>query len=153
MMFKELFDLSHLNDSIPFVGLSTRLKHWRIKHPRVVTDQGQSVPHPEMPDSFRAFFIDLFFGGMGREPKNTPPLCLPWSALLCGYPIRLGLLDQGKQIMIYTFLIAKNTRQKLSDLKRIRRKSVIAKSEAEARKALSGLPLVFISCQPIKGAK
>ena len=89
MMFKELFDLSLLNDSIPFVGLSTRLKHWRIKHPRVVTDQGQSVPHPEMPDSFRAFFIDLFFGGMGREPKNTPPLCLPWSALLCGYPIRL----------------------------------------------------------------
>ncbi|PWI33073.1 hypothetical protein DI392_12250 [Vibrio albus] len=53
--------------------------------------------------------------------------------------------------MIYTYLIAsKANGAKFSDLKRIRTKSVFASSEEKARKALSGLPLVFISRIPVK---
>ena len=49
--------------------------------------------------------------------------------------------------MIYTFLIAGGC-QKLSNLKRIRTISVSAYTEAQARKQLVGLPLVFISQSP-----
>ncbi len=50
--------------------------------------------------------------------------------------------------MIYTFLIAGGS-QKLSKLKRIRTISVSAYTEAQARKQLLGLPLVFISQSPV----
>lgn len=49
--------------------------------------------------------------------------------------------------MIYTFAIAGGSRL-LSDFKRIRTVSAFAKSEQEARHALLGLPIVFVSRTP-----
>lgn len=46
--------------------------------------------------------------------------------------------------MIYTFIIARPG-QKLSQLKRIRTVSAFGRTEAEARRAFKGLPLVLKS--------
>lgn len=46
--------------------------------------------------------------------------------------------------MIYTFLITAR-RGRVADMPRIRTISTYATSEAQARAALSGLPLVFLS--------
>lgn len=53
--------------------------------------------------------------------------------------------------MIYTFLIAQKV-CRLADLRRIRTISAFANSEEQARSALAGLPLVFLSRTPSKGA-
>ena len=49
--------------------------------------------------------------------------------------------------MIFTFLIAPSA-CRLADLRRIRTVSTVAHTEAEARIALAGLPLVFLSRTP-----
>lgn len=53
--------------------------------------------------------------------------------------------------MIYTFLIQHSRACRLADLRRIRTISAFANSEAQARSALAGLPLVFLSRTPSKG--
>ncbi|HHO0883864.1 MULTISPECIES: hypothetical protein [Aeromonas] len=53
--------------------------------------------------------------------------------------------------MVYTFLIAPSV-CRLADLHRIRTISAVASNEAQARSALPGLPLVFLSRTPSKGA-
>ncbi|EKP0307049.1 hypothetical protein JGK42_000835 [Aeromonas veronii] len=54
--------------------------------------------------------------------------------------------------MIYTFLIQHSRACRLADLRRIRTISAVANNEAQARSALAGLPLVFLSRTPSKGA-
>ena len=49
--------------------------------------------------------------------------------------------------MIFTFLIASSA-CRLADLRRIRIVSALADNEAQARIALAGLPLVFLSRTP-----
>ena len=51
----------------------------------------------------------------------------------------------------FTFLIASRS-CRLADLHRIRTISAVADTEAQARSALAGLPLVFLSRTPSKGA-
>ena len=53
--------------------------------------------------------------------------------------------------MIYTFLIQHSRTCRLADLRRIRTISAVANNEAQARSALAGLPLVFLSRTPSKG--
>jgi len=48
--------------------------------------------------------------------------------------------------MIYTFLIA--NKNKLADLDNSRKVSVCADTEQQARQALNGLPLLFVSQTP-----
>ena len=50
--------------------------------------------------------------------------------------------------MIYTFLIQHSRTCRLADLRRIRTVSTTAHTEAQARAALAGLPLVFVSRRP-----
>ena len=50
--------------------------------------------------------------------------------------------------MIYTFLIPHSRACRLADLRRIRTVSAVADTEAQARAALAGLPLVFLSRTP-----
>lgn len=61
-----------------------------------------------------------------------------------------SLNHERVQAMIYTFLIAPRV-CRLADLRRIRTISAVANSEAQARSALAGLPLVFLSRTPSKG--
>ncbi|WP_417441916.1 hypothetical protein [Idiomarina sp.] len=49
--------------------------------------------------------------------------------------------------MIYTFIIAQ-PRQKIAQLKRVRTVSAFGRTEAEARRAFKGLPLVLKSRTP-----
>ncbi|MBF3237155.1 hypothetical protein H4N55_11140 [Aeromonas veronii] len=50
--------------------------------------------------------------------------------------------------MIYTFLIPHSRTCRLADLRRIRTVTAVADTEAQARIALAGLPLVFLSRTP-----
>ena len=47
---------------------------WRIKHPKALNNC-ENMPHfPKLRPLRRG---SIQFRGMGREPKKTPPLCLP----------------------------------------------------------------------------
>ena len=50
--------------------------------------------------------------------------------------------------MIFTFLIQRSRACRVADLPHIRIVSVVADNEAQARAALAGLPLVFLSRTP-----
>ena len=63
-----------------------------------------------------------------------------------------SLNHERVQAMIYTFLIQHSRTCRLADLRRIRTISAVANNEAQARSALAGLPLVFLSRTPSKGA-
>ena len=63
-----------------------------------------------------------------------------------------SLNHERVQAMIYTFLIQHSRTCRLADLRRIRTISAFANSEAQARSALAGLSLVFLSRTPSKGA-
>ena len=62
-----------------------------------------------------------------------------------------SLTRKRVQAMIYTFLIQHSRTCRLADLRRIRTISAVANNEAQARSALAGLPLVFLSRTPSKG--
>ena len=117
-------------------GLDTRRR-------RLTKDNQHLIPHSWQPAG------DLsVFGGMGREPKKTPPLCLPlvWH---CFAATRSALFnEQGIPQMIFTFLIQHSRTCRLADLRRIRTVTAVADTEAQARAALAGLPLVFVSRRP-----
>ncbi|MFM4898717.1 hypothetical protein ACEUCT_18875, partial [Aeromonas caviae] len=52
--------------------------------------------------------------------------------------------------MIYTFLIQRSRACRVVELSRIRTISAFGQNEAQARSALAGLPLVFLSRTPSK---
>jgi len=84
---------------IPLVDLNNRQRWW-IKQPLAVSKQGKSTSLNSI--SISPPLMDCtVFGGMGREPKKTPPLRLPCLALFCGYPIHPYFLQQGKFFMSY----------------------------------------------------
>ena len=58
----------------PVTALSKRQRGWRIKHPQAVTTQRDNLNL--YPHHWRLAGDLSVFGGMGREPKKTPPLCL-----------------------------------------------------------------------------
>ncbi len=126
--------------------LSKWQQGWRIKHLQAVTTQRDNLNL--YPHHWRLAGDLSVFGGMGREPKKTPPLCLSF-VWHCFAATRSAFVPHTQRItpMIYTFLIATN-RGRIADFQRIRTISAFAKSETEARQRLSGLPLVFLSRSP-----
>jgi len=115
------------SDSLPHVALSKRQGR-RIKHPQAMTKPR------------------TIWGAWVGSQRKRPHCAFLGLALLCGYPIRLGLPKPRIVIMIFTFLIA--THGKVSDLHRIRTISAVADTEAQARANLPGLPLVFVARIP-----
>jgi hypothetical protein len=93
-----------LRCNISLIELVTRYCWW-ISHPQAFSKQGTSTSlnYQSISPSLVDFAV---FGGMGREPKKTPPLRLPCLARTCGYPIHPYFLQQGKFLMIYSFLVA-----------------------------------------------
>ena len=135
-------------------GLDTQ-QDWRTRHPQVVTYKDNCETHLPYICVLRGYIqlhyaLYAVFGGMDREPKETPPMRPVLVAQSCGYPIRLGLFKSRTLKMLFTFLIAYRD-QKIAQLARIRTISAIANSEAAARAQLPGLPLVFVSCATTKG--
>ena len=131
------------SDSLPHVALSKRQGR-RIKHPQAMTKPRTictiSPIFGLMPE------IYSFLGAWVGSQRKRPHCAFLGLALLCGYPIRLGLPKPRIVIMIFTFLIA--THGKVSDLHRIRTISAVADTEAQARANLPGLPLVFVARIP-----
>ena len=125
--------------------LSKWQQGWRIKHPQAVTELGKFVPHSLITD-FTPVIYPVLGAWVGSQRKR-PHCAFLGLALLCGYPIRLGLSKPRIHTMIFTFLIASSA-CRLADLRRIRIVSALADNEAQARAALAGLPLVFLSRTP-----
>jgi len=111
------------SDSLPHVALSKRQGR-RIKHPQAMTKPRTictiSPIFGLMPE------IYSFLGAWVGSQRKRPHCAFLGLALLCGYPIRLGV----------------------SDLHRIRTISAVADTEAQARANLPGLPLVFVARIP-----
>ncbi len=130
-------------------GLETQQPSWRIRDPQAVspkaTERSISLPRNAILLAYRQYSV---YGGMGREPKKTPPSvpCFGGHSLAATRSALSEPKDEATQ-MIYTFIIARPG-QKLSQLKRIRTVSAFGRTEAEARRAFKGLPLVLKSRTP-----
>lgn len=125
--------------------LSKWQQGWRIKHPQALTKPRTIRFYSSITGTLPV--IRSYLGVWVGSQRKRPHCAFLGLALLCGYPIRLGLSKPRIKPMIYTFLIATN-RGRIADFQRIRTISAFAKSETEARQRLSGLPLVFLSRSP-----
>lgn len=145
---------NQIGDAILFTVPLSKEQFCRwIKHPQAVSKPNDNLTDLIPPyQRYSLIFVqNAVYGGMGREPKNTPPLCLSFgrhcfAATRSTINIKLFMEIPN---MIYTFLIATRN-QTLSTLSRIRTVSATADSEEQARAQLNGLPLVFVSCKANK---
>ena len=131
------------------VELTTQRLSRRINHPQAVTHRGHRRPNfPKVSYLADCFSIPAVFGGMGREPKKTPP-SVPSSVGHWFAATRSAFSEITEKVfnMIYTFIIAQPW-QKIAQLKRVRTVSAYGRTEAEARRAFKGLPLVLKSRTP-----
>ncbi len=127
-------------------GLDTQLHGWRIRHPRAVKTNGQSVNHSSIAGFKSA--IHTSFGAWVGSLRKRPNCAIPLVGTVLRLPDPpLAKNDQWTLKMIYTFLISAN-RGRIADIQRIRTISAFAKSETEARQRLAGLPLIFMSRSP-----
>ncbi|MCX0435266.1 hypothetical protein [Aeromonas veronii] len=136
---------------LPAGGLDTHQHGLRIRHPQAES-LDENMPHIPKLRPLRRRFIQ--FRGMGREPKKTPRLRLSIEGR-CLAATRSAIVSNSMEItlMIYTFLILHSRTCRLADLHRIRTISAFAKDEHQARAALAGLPLVFLSRTPRIGSQ
>ena len=130
-------------------GLDTQRHGWRIRHPKAMTKPRTIRLYSSITGTLPV--IRSYLGVWVGSQRKRPHCAFLGLALLCGYPIRLGLFKPRITPMIYTFLIATN-RGRIADFQRIRTISAFAKSETEARQRLAGLPLVFLSRSPAEVA-
>lgn len=129
----------------PVVTLSKWRRGWRIKHPQAVTKPRTIRTSSPVSGSLPGIYPVL--GAWVGSQRKRPHCAFLGLALLCGYPIRLSLSKPRIHTMIFTFLIASSA-CRLADLRRIRTVTAVADTEAQARIALAGLPLVFLSRTP-----
>ena len=118
---------------------------WRIRHPQAATTQRQSALISR-DFGHRAGDLSSFGAWVGSQRKR--PGCA-LSVGRCLAATRSASVKITEALpMIYTFLIQHSRTCRLADLRRIRTVSTVAHTEAEARIALAGLPLVFLSRTP-----
>ena len=122
---------------------------WRIKHPQAVTKPRTIRIYSSITGTLSV--IRSYLGVWVGSQRKRPHCAFLGLALSCGYPIRLGLSKPRIHTMIFTFLIQRSRACRVADLPHIRTISAFANNEAQARSALAGLPLVFLSRTPSKG--
>ena len=127
------------------VTLSKWRRGWRIKHPQAVTKPRTIRTSSPISGTLPGIYPVL--GAWVGSQRKRPHCAFLGLALLCGYPIRLGLSKPRIHTVTFTFLIAPSA-CRLADLRRIRTITAVADTEAQARIALAGLPLVFLSRTP-----
>ena len=123
---------------------------WRIKHPQAETEQRTIRTSSPISGTLPGIYPVL--GAWVGSQRKRPHCAFLGLALSCGYPIRLGLSKPRIHTVTFTFLIAPSA-CRLADLRRIRTITAVADTEAQARIALAGLPLVFMSRTPTGRAK
>ena len=129
----------------PVTALSKRQRGWRIKHPQAVTRHRKICNHSPIPGSLPGIYPYLG-AWIGSQRKRPHCACL---ARHCFAATRSALFnEQGIPQMIFTFLIQRSRACRVADLPHIRTITAVADTEAQARIALAGLPLVFLSRTP-----
>ena len=145
-----LLDTVRHGTIFPVVTLSKWRRGWRIKHSQAVTEQRtirtSSLISGTLPGIYSV--LGAWVGSQRKRPHCAVPLFRH-----CFAATRSALFnEQGISQMIFTFLIASSA-CRLADLRRIRTITAVADTEAQARIALAGLPLVFMSRTPTGRAK
>jgi hypothetical protein len=120
---------------------------WRIRHPQAATQVRTIRTYSPIFGSLPKVYPVL--GAWVGSQRKRPHCAFP----TCGAVLRLPdppILSQVVELfpMIYTFLILRSRTCRLAELRRIRTISTFAQNEAQARAALVGLPLVFMSRTP-----
>lgn len=118
---------------------------WRIRHPQAETEQRTIRTSSPISGTLPGIYpiLGAWVGSQRKRPHCAVPLFRH-----CLAATRSALFnEQGIPQMIFTFLIASSA-CRLADLRRIRIVSAVADNEAQARAALAGLPLVFVSRRP-----
>jgi len=134
-----------LGCNILHIELVTRYRWW-ISHPQAFSKLGKLISLNSISISSPLVGCSVF-GGMGREPKKTPPLRLPSLARTCGYPIHPNLFIARGIPMIYSFLIAPKG-SILSNLTSPRIIRFKCSSNKQAHIILRGIPAALISRTP-----
>lgn len=151
MITPSLLSDSVRNGTMRAAATLSKWRHgWRIKHPQAVTKP--RTIRTSSPISGTLPGIYPILGAWVGSQRKRPHCAFLGLALLCGYPIRLGLSKPRIHTMIFTFLIQRSRACRVADLPHIRTITAVADTEAQARIALAGLPLVFLSRTPSKGA-
>lgn len=119
---------------------------WRIRHPQAVTKPRTIRTSSPVSGSLPGIYPVL--GAWVGSQRKRPHCAFLGLALSCGYPIRLGLSKPRIHTVIFTFLIQRSRACRVADLPHIRTVTAVADTEAQARAALAGLPLVFLSRTP-----
>ena len=141
-----------LSDSVrqgtipPVVTLSKWRRGWRIKHPQAETEQRTIRTSSPISGTLPGIYpiLGAWVGSQRKRPHCAVPLFRH-----CFAATRSALFnEQGIPQMIFTFLIQHSRTCRLADLRRIRTVTAVADTEAQARAALAGLPLVFLSRTP-----
>lgn len=141
-----------LSDSVrqgtipPVVTLSKWRRGWRIKHPQAETEQRTIRTSSPISGTLPGIYpiLGAWVGSQRKRPHCAVPLFRH-----CFAATRSALFnEQGIPQMIFTFLIQHSRTCRLADLRRIRTVTAVADTEAQARIALAGLPLVFLSRTP-----
>ena len=135
------------HDTISPVATLDKWRHgWRIRHPQAVTKPRTIRTSSPVSGSLPGIYPVL--GAWVGSQRKRPHCAFLGLALSCGYPIRLGLSKPRIHTMIFTFLIQRSRACRVADLPHIRTVTAVADTEAQARAALAGLPLVFLSRTP-----
>lgn len=127
-------------------GLDTHRHGWRIRHPQAATTQRQSALISR-DFGHRAGDLSSFGAWVGSQRKRPHCACLR-EHCLAATRSALRQLHVGITQMIFTFLIQRSRACRVADLPHIRTITAVADTEAQARAALAGLPLVFLSRTP-----
>lgn len=134
----------------PVVTLYKWRHDWRIRHPQAETEQRTIRTSSPISGTLPGIYpvLGAWVGSQRKRPHCAVPLFRR-----CLAATRSALFnEQGLSTMIFTFLIAPSA-CRLADLRRIRTITAVAATEAQARAALAGLPLVFLSRTPTGRAK
>ena len=119
---------------------------WRIRHPQAETEQRTIRTSSPISGTLPGIYpiLGAWVGSQRKRPHCAVPLFRH-----CLAATRSALFnEQGIPQMIFTFLIQHSRTCRLADLRRIRTVTAVADTEAQARIALAGLPLVFLSRTP-----
>lgn len=141
-----------LSDSVrqgtisPVATLSKWRHGWRIKHPQAVTHVGKSVSLSPISGTLPGIY-PVLGAWVGSQRKRPHCACLR-EHCFAATRSALSQLHVGITQMLFTFLIQRSRACRVADLPHIRTITAVADTEAQARIALAGLPLVFLSRTP-----
>ena len=133
--------------TIPPVATLDKWRHgWRTRHPPAETAQRTNRASSPISGTLPGIYpiLGAWVGSQRKRPHCAVPLFRH-----CLAATRSALFnEQGIPQMTFTFLIQRSRACRVADLPHIRTITAVADTEAQARIALAGLPLVFLSRTP-----